>query len=305
MSAGKTWKMYAEGIPSVGYLGATTGAYSKNHNPFSYFTDVVNSSQKMNMVPFSELASDISNGTLPNYGFITPDNSDNTHNENLSEADQWLKTNIAPLLASPAFQPGGDGILFISFDESVDSDCRPLTSCPPLPENLGGGRVATLVISPMVKSGYRSTIFYQHPSVLKTMLLALGISGAPSAAQKAPAMADFFNASSSDTLTLTPSSLTFPSENVGTTSPSKTVQVTNNNSAAVTFTSISVAGDFAQTNDCGSSLAAHAICNVSVTFAPTASGTRAGTLTLTDSASNSPQSAGLSGTGTSSSGCTL
>src|SRR5438105_1265087 len=146
MSAGKTWKMYAEGIPSVGYLGATTGAYSKNHNPFSYFTDVLNSSQKMNMVPFSELASDISNGTLPNYGFITPDNSHNTHNENLSEADQWLKTNIAPLLASPAFQPGGDGILFITFDESVASDCRPLSSCPSLPENKGGGRVATLVI---------------------------------------------------------------------------------------------------------------------------------------------------------------
>lgn len=184
-SAGKTWKAYEESLPSAGYVGPSTGNYLQNHNPFSYFTDVVNSSAKFNIVPFTQFSTDLSNNNLPNYTFIKPNGANDGHNGNLATADTWLKTNIAPLLANPMFQPGGDGILFITFDESYDSDCRPLASCPSLPENGGGGRVATLIISPLVKPGYTSTAFYQHPSVLKTMLLALGITSAPGAAQSA------------------------------------------------------------------------------------------------------------------------
>jgi phosphatidylinositol-3-phosphatase len=195
-TAGKTWKAYEESLPYAGYVGPSKGNYQKNHDPFSYFTDVVNSSQKLNIVPFTQLATDISNNNLPSYAFIKPNGLHDGHNGSLSTADTWLKTNIAPLLATPPFQAGGNGILFITFDESVNSDCRPLAKCPKLPENGGGGRVATLIISPLVKTGYKSSVFYQHPSVLKTMLLALGISGAPGAAQSAPPM-DVFRSSSS------------------------------------------------------------------------------------------------------------
>lgn len=192
-SAGKTWKAYEESLPYAGYVGPSTGSYLANHNPFSYFIDVVNSSQKLNIVPFTQFATDLSNGNLPNYTFIKPNGSHDGHNGSLSAADTWLKTNIAPLLATPMFQPGGDGILIITFDESLDTDCRPLTSCPSLPENGGGGRVATLIISPLVKRGYSSTTFFQHPSVLKTMLLALGISSAPGVAQSAAPLDVFTN----------------------------------------------------------------------------------------------------------------
>lgn len=205
-SAGKTWKAYEESLPSAGYVGPSTGNYLQNHNPFSYFTDVVNSSQKFNIVPFTQFATDLSNDNLPNYTFIKPNGAHDGHNGGLSAADTWLKTNIAPLLAKPMFQAGGDGILFITFDESYDTDCRPLTSCPSLPENGGGGRVATLIISPLVKPGYKSSVFYQHPSVLKTMLLALGISGAPGAAQNAAPLNVFRSSSSGCVLsTLNPS----------------------------------------------------------------------------------------------------
>ena len=190
-TAGKTWKAYVESLPSAGYVGPSTGNYQKNHNPFSYFTDVVNSSDKLNMVPFTQFSTDLSNNNLPNYAFLKPNGLNDGHNGSLSAADAWLKANIAPLLAKPMFQSGGNGILFITFDESYDADCRPLTSCPSLPENGGGGRVATLIISPLVKAGYTSSVFYQHPSVLKTMLLALGISGAPGAAQNAAPLAVF------------------------------------------------------------------------------------------------------------------
>jgi hypothetical protein len=190
MVAGKSWKEYAEGLPYAGYTGYNVGKYVKRHNPFPYFDDVADSSEKNNIVPFTELASDIENHSLPNYGFITPNLAEDAHDGTLAAADQWLKTNIAPLIASPEFQQ--DGILIITWDESVDSDCRPAPSCPPLPENAGGGRIATLVIGPRVKPGYQSTTFYQHPSVLKTMSEALGLTTFPGAAQSAPDMSEFF-----------------------------------------------------------------------------------------------------------------
>src|SRR4051812_39446885 len=61
--AGKTWKSYAESLPSVGYTGGDKYPYSKHHNPFAYFSDVVNSSnQKSNVVPFTQFATDLANG---------------------------------------------------------------------------------------------------------------------------------------------------------------------------------------------------------------------------------------------------
>src|SRR5256885_16904400 len=59
-------------------------------------------------------------------------------------------------------------------------------------------------------------------------------------------------------------------------------------------------GDFGQTNNCPlspSTLAANGTCTINVTFSPTATGSRSATLTVTDNASNSPQTAGVSGTG--------
>ena len=193
MSAGKTWKAYEESIPSVGYTGPTVEPYERNHDPFVYLSDVVNSSAKMNIVPFTQFAMDIANNQLPNFSFITPNSKHDGHTANLAAMDQWLKTSLAPLFASPAFQPGGNGLLIITFDESLDADCLPLPVCPKLPENGGGGHVATMLIGPNVLSGKQSATFYQHPSVLKTALLALGIAGAPGAAQSAPAMLDFFS----------------------------------------------------------------------------------------------------------------
>lgn len=199
LAAGKTWNAYEESIPSAGYTGPTVEPYEKNHDPFVFFSDVVNSSQVMNVVPFTQLATDIANNQLPNYAFITPNSNHDGHTKNLATMDQWLSANLPTLLNSSYFQPGGDGILFITFDESLDSDCAPLATCPSLPENGGGGHVATIVIGPNVKPGYQSSTFYQHPSVLKTALVALGITTAPGAASTAPAMSDFFSATSSNT----------------------------------------------------------------------------------------------------------
>jgi hypothetical protein len=103
--------------------------------------------------------------------------------------------------------------------------------------------------------------------------------------------------SSTSALAVTPTSLTFASQALNTTSSAQTVTVNNTGSAAATVSSIATTGDFAQTNTCGSSIAGGASCNVSVTFKPTASGTRTGNLTITSNASNSPTTVALTGTG--------
>ena len=83
-----------------------------------------------------------------------------------------------------------------------------------------------------------------------------------------------------------------------TTSGAKTVTVTNKQPTAVTISSITTPTVYAQTNTCGALLAAQGSCTVSVTFSSTTTGSQPGTLTITDNASNSPQTVNLTGTGT-------
>jgi phospholipase C len=81
LSSGKTWKSYAESLPSVGYIGGDTGAYVRHHNPLTYFSDVVNSSvEKLNLVPFTQFATDLNNNQLPDFSFVVPNLNDDAHN---------------------------------------------------------------------------------------------------------------------------------------------------------------------------------------------------------------------------------
>src|SRR5439155_8406661 len=97
--------------------------------------------------------------------------------------------------------------------------------------------------------------------------------------------------------TLSPTSVTFAAKLVGTTSPGKSVTLTNFGSTTLSIISITASGDFSQTHSCGSSVAPLASCTISVTFKPTQIGTRTGTLSIADNAPGSPQSVALSGTG--------
>jgi len=100
---------------------------------------------------------------------------------------------------------------------------------------------------------------------------------------------------------LSPASLAFGSEPLGITTAAQSITLTNGGSAALSISSIALTGtnpgDFAQTNNCGSSVAAGTHCTFIVTFKPTATGTRTAAVTLTDNATGSPQTVNLSGTG--------
>lgn len=180
VKAGKTWKSYAESLPSTGYVGADAGPYLRRHNPFTYLSDVQNSSsQAANLVDFKQFPTDLANAALPQYSFITPNALDDAHDGSLAEADTWLQKNIGPLIADPSFK--ASGLLIITFDEGAQSDLDHL-----------GGHVATLIISSSAKQGFQSKTVYQHQSVLRLILAGSGVSTFPGLAGTAPDMTEFF-----------------------------------------------------------------------------------------------------------------
>ncbi len=180
LAAGKTWKSYAEDLPSAGYTGGDSAKYLVRHNPLAYMTDVQNSpAQTQNLLQFSELSADLPTANLPEYSFIVPNSCNDAHDCPLSTADTWLKNNIDPLINSPVFQK--DGLLIIVFDEGNTLDFTQ-----------GGGHVAAVVMSPFSKPAYKSIALYQHQSVLRLMLEGLGVTKLPGDAATAPAMWEFF-----------------------------------------------------------------------------------------------------------------
>jgi mucin-19 len=102
-------------------------------------------------------------------------------------------------------------------------------------------------------------------------------------------------------VSLTPTSLTFGLQAVGTPSNSQAVTLKNSTGGTLDFTTIEFtgtdSGDFSQTNTCGASIANGSSCTINVTFTPGASGAREATLMVEDNGANSPQTLALNGTG--------
>lgn len=190
LAAGKTWKVYAQSLPAAGYLGPDVYPYFRHHNPFVYFSDVVNSSVlAANIVPFTQLASDVSGGSVPQFAYLLPDAENDAHDcptggatcadtDKLAAADTWLKTNVGPLTTNPAL---ANSVFIVIFDEALDSDVTH-----------GGGRVPAVIAGAHVKAGFRSTTLYQHESMLRLILDLLAVADHPGLSATAPSMGEFF-----------------------------------------------------------------------------------------------------------------
>jgi hypothetical protein len=96
---------------------------------------------------------------------------------------------------------------------------------------------------------------------------------------------------------LSSNTLSFAGQIVGTTSAAQALTLSNSGNAPLAISSITATGDYALTHNCVSPLAGEASCTLSVTFAPTVAGGRAGTLSVADNAAGSPRTVGLSGVG--------
>jgi hypothetical protein len=162
------------------------------------------------------------------------------------------------------------------------------TSCPYTGGTVASGASCTLDVTfTPTATGARSgalTLTGSYGGVVSQQTIGLTGSGA------APLLAAFTT------------SLTFSGQLLGTTSAAQAVTLSNTGTAALTIASIGITGDFSQTNNCGSSVAASlGSCTINVTFTPTATGTRSGTLTITDNNNAVPgstQTVSLTGTGT-------
>ena len=166
--SGKTWKVYAEDIPRVGYTGGLVGRYDKQHNPFVYFRDVLgNAGRLQDIVPFTNLRADLASGRLPDFAFVIPNLCHSTHDCPVSMGDAWLRTALPPLLQLP------NTAVFVVFDEGATSA-------------RGGGHVPALVLGTAVKPHSRFTPVRTHYGLLRTVEDAWGLVHLGRSAQARP-----------------------------------------------------------------------------------------------------------------------
>lgn len=166
---------------------------------------------------------------------------------------------------------------------------------------------STFVVSATTNSGATATITASGAcSIAGTAVTMTASTGTCMLTASWPAVAQYLAATATQStvaqpltpvVALAPTSLTFPGQQINTTSSAQIVTLTNSGKAPLSITSIAATGNFVQTNTCGNSVAAGANCLISVTFAPSTAGPLSGVLTVVDNASGSPQTVPLSGTG--------
>lgn len=167
--SGRTWKAYMEDMPKPCFLG-DKGDYVQKHNPFVYFDPIRLDAErcKQSVVPLTELQTDITSNTLPNFMFIKSNICNDSHDCELNVTDAWL-TNLLSTL-TPALDGTGKPYLVVIMFEEGQGD----RTCCGLPEP-GGGRVPVVLYSTLAKTGFEDPTPYTHYSLLKTISAAWGL----------------------------------------------------------------------------------------------------------------------------------
>jgi len=162
-ASGRTWRDYQESMPGPCFVGSKD-KYAQNHNPFIYFDPIRLDTPRCqeHIVPLAYLDQDIANGTLPNFIFITPNLCNDAHDCFVTVADAWLGAFLDKL--TPVLDASREPYLIIlTWDEGATN-----AGCCGLPSR-AGGRIATVLISPQVKLGFKDDTPYTHYSLLKTI----------------------------------------------------------------------------------------------------------------------------------------
>lgn len=160
---GRTWRAYSENLPSVGSTvcsadgSVSTGLYTRKHDPWTYFTNVDHNNER----PYTDLAVDIANHTLPNLSFIIPNNCHNSHNDGtagctIADADAWLAANLPPVIA----EMGPNGLLVLTWDED---------------DNSASNHILTVLTGPRVIPGSAYAPLAQHYAVVRLISDVLGL----------------------------------------------------------------------------------------------------------------------------------
>lgn len=182
---GISWKVYAQSYAAAGGTVTTPDLangthYYRRHNGATWYSDILGNvaGSRAKIVDFSEFAKDLADNALPQFSIIAPDGLNDGHDSGPAAADAFLKANLPALLAKPYFQPGGDGLLIITFDNGNDD---------------AAGLIYTALIGPNVTPHTVSNTPYKHQNTLRTLLDALGITNRPGASASVSGLTDFFS----------------------------------------------------------------------------------------------------------------
>lgn len=161
---GISWKAYEEDISGTYVPLTNTNSYVPRHNPFVFFDDVTGTNNPnyaygiAHIRPYGELQGDLNSNTVARYNFITPNLCDDMHtscsplNNQVSQGDTWLSTEIPKIMASAAYS--NNGVIFITWDDG----------------SANGVPIGLIAVSPMAKGGgYNSTVAYSHSCLLRTI----------------------------------------------------------------------------------------------------------------------------------------
>jgi hypothetical protein len=197
-SSGGTWKGYFESLPPVPPTGLImTGPnangpytfkwptnshalYASKHNPFLNFTGTQGA--LANMVPDTELPTDLANNTLPTFSLIVPDQCHDMHgtggctdeNALISAGDSYVGDTVNAILASKAWQQGRNAVVITWDEDDFSDEGAPGTGC--CGADPGGGHVVTIVITNKVnKYPVADGTAYNHYSLLLSMEAAFGL----------------------------------------------------------------------------------------------------------------------------------
>jgi phospholipase C len=196
--AGKTWKGYFQSLPpapapgdlvmtgpnangpyAFKYPSNAVALYASKHNPFLNFTGTQGT--LANMVPDTQLATDLKNNKLPNFSLIVPDQCHDMHgtsgcsDENglISAGDTYVGNTVAAIMDSKAWTMGRDAIV-VTWDEDDYSDQgQPGTGC--CGADPGGGHVVTIVITNKGSYPVTDGTAYNHYSLLRSYEAAFGL----------------------------------------------------------------------------------------------------------------------------------
>lgn len=160
---GETWKAYDESMPSNCYM-SNSGEYAVRHNPAVYYTTLASCST--NDVPYTQLATDLADNTLPAFSFITPNLIDDMHDGTVPDGDSWLAANLPVIFNSPEYTDGST-VVFITWDEGEGGSYASNEQCATNTTDVSC-QVATLVISPSTPVGTKSSLLFNHYSLLAT-----------------------------------------------------------------------------------------------------------------------------------------
>ncbi|MBV8445098.1 MAG: hypothetical protein JOZ92_04195, partial [Candidatus Dormibacteraeota bacterium] len=153
-------------------------------NPWVYFSDVLNDNCASHVLPFTSFQSDLSGPNPPDFVWVGPNINDNMHSGTIAQGDQWLQSNVGPILSSSWFT-GAPSTLIITMDEhdAVDGEgaqprgqrARADVTDGSCCDGADGGHVVEVVVSPKAYGSHTFTTAGDHYGTLRAIEEAYGL----------------------------------------------------------------------------------------------------------------------------------